>query len=171
MEQNIMKVKCPNSKCGAVMTIPNAPGIADRMLTCPICKYRDKVSVFIAEMNKTQEDDSTELCLSDDNAVIGLLEVNGAKYPLKEGRNTVGRKAVSSTADVQLYVNDMHMSRQHICISVMKRTDNYQHRLENITSNNSVSVNGNVMKAGEIIILKFGDVIQLGKTEVHFVKP
>lgn len=153
------------------MTIPDTPGIADRMLTCPICKYRNKVSEFIAEMNKPSEDNSTEVCFSNEDAVLGILELDGIKYKLNEGKNTIGRKAASSMADIQLMVTDMHMSRTHICITVMKRTDGYQHRMENLTTNNPVAVNSNIMKPGEIVVLKFGDIIHLGKTDILFTKP
>lgn len=164
-----MKVKCPHEGCGAVMTIPDVTGIADRMLTCPICKYRDKVAVFIAEMDKL-EDVDTECCLSESDDTIGVLKIAEAIYALVEGRNTIGRKAPSSTADVQLVVEDKYMSREHISITVEKKSNGYQHKIENITTRNHVLINGNEMKAGEVLVLQQGDVIRLGKTDIRFVR-
>lgn len=164
-----MKVKCPHEGCGAVMTIPDVTGIADRMLTCPICKYRDKVAVFIAEMDKL-EDVDTECCLSESDDTIGVLKIAEAIYALVEGRNTIGRKAPSSTADVQLVVEDKYMSREHISITVVKKSHDYQHRIQNIATRNHVFVNGDELKSGEVLILQHGDVIKLGKTEIQFVK-
>lgn len=151
------------------MTIPDTPGIADRMLTCPICKYRDKVAVFIAEMNKPEEVD-TECCLLESDDSIGVLKIADAVYTLEEGRNTIGRKALSSNADVQLAVEDKYMSREHISITVVKKSSGYQHRIENITTRNHVYINGVEMKSGEVLILQNGDVIRLGKTEIQFVR-
>lgn len=165
----VMKVKCPHEGCDAVITIPDIPGVAERMLTCPICKYRNKVAVFIAEMNKSEEVD-TECCLLKYNDSIGVLKIADTEYALEEDKNTIGRKAPSSTADVQLAVEDKHMSREHISITVVKKSNGYQHRIENITTRNHVFVNGNEMKAGEMLILQHGDVIRLGKTEIQFVR-
>lgn len=167
MEQQTMKVKCPNHNCGAVMTIPDTPGIADRMLTCPICKRRDKVSLFMEEMNKPEED-STEVCFSETNDSIGVLRVGNSTYPLTEGANFIGRKSLSSTADIQLIVDDLYMSRMHICISVTKKPEGYQHKIENLTTRNTVIVNGKEMKAGEVFILKYGETIRLGHTDIKF---
>ena len=162
-----MKVKCPHEGCGAVMTIPDVTGIADRMLTCPICKYRDKVAVFIAEMNKPED---TECCLLESDDSIGVLKIADTEYALEEGKNTIGRKALSSTADVQLAVEDKYMSREHICITVVKKSHDYQHRIQNIATRNHVFVNGDELNSGEVLILQHGDVIKLGKTEIQFVK-
>lgn len=168
--QKTMKVKCPHDGCGAVLTIPDTPGIADRMLSCPVCKYRDKVSVFIAEMEK-QNDDDTEICFSDRSDTIGTLRVGDVDYHLTEGENTIGRKAASSNADVQLAVDDKRMSREHVCVSVIKMPKgDYQHTIRNVTTKNSVFVNGKEMQEGEMIILQYGDVVRLGKTDIQFVR-
>lgn len=167
MEQNVIKVKCPH--CGAIITIQNATGVADKMLKCPNCNYRDKVSVFIAEINKPMDDD-TEACITASEDCIGSLKVGDKLYPLAEGKNTIGRKSVSSVADVQLDVEDRRMSRMHICITVVKKTNGVQHRIENLTMQGKVIINGNTMKAGEVVILQFGDVIRLGETDIQFVR-
>lgn len=166
-----MKVKCPHEGCGTVMTIPDTPGIADRMLTCPVCGYRNKVAVFIAEMNKPADEDNTEVCISDTDDSIGALKVEGFVYALEEGKNIVGRKAASSLADVQLEVTDNYMSRKHVCISVTKKSDGYQHRIENLNAKNLMAINGTQIQMGEIVVLNYGDVIRLGKTNVQFVRP
>lgn len=168
MTENTMKVKCPNNSCGALLTIQDTPGIADKMLRCPVCQHRDKVSVFIAEINKLE--DRTELCLQDSYKSTGTLIVNGVSYPLAEGPNTIGRKSVTSVADVQLAVDDKRMSRMHICITVVKKNDFYQHQIENISSRNKVIINGKYLQAGEVEILKYDDIIRLGETEIKFEK-
>lgn len=168
-EQKSIKVKCPHEECDAVITIPDIPGVAERMLTCPFCHYRDKVAVFIAEMNKPEEVD-TECCLLESDDTIGVLKIADAVYTLEEGKNTIGRKAPSSTADVQLAVDDKHMSREHISITVVKKSNGYQHRIENITTRNHVFINGNEMKDDEVLILQHGDVLKLGRTEIQFVR-
>mgnify|MGYP000232363580 FL=1 len=40
----LLTVVCPN--CRSRLSLQNGPGIQDKMLACPICKYKAKVSLF-----------------------------------------------------------------------------------------------------------------------------
>ena len=39
-----LKIICPN--CRSLLSIEETPGIVDKMLSCPICRFRAKVSVY-----------------------------------------------------------------------------------------------------------------------------
>ena len=41
---DVISVVCPN--CRSRLSIQNVPGIQDKILPCPICKYKAKVSVY-----------------------------------------------------------------------------------------------------------------------------
>lgn len=54
-----LKIICPN--CHSLLKIQNTLGISDKMLSCPICRFRAKVSVYQqANMKRHQPDDDDE---------------------------------------------------------------------------------------------------------------
>ena len=60
----------------------------------------------------------------------------------------------------------MYMSRRHVQIDVVKSARGYEHHLVEINSKNIVKLNGKPINRGDVLILKFGDVLTLGTTEV-----
>ena len=41
----LIKVTCPN--CKSLLSINRVPGIEDKLLTCPVCRFKSKVSVYM----------------------------------------------------------------------------------------------------------------------------
>ena len=60
----------------------------------------------------------------------------------------------------------MYMSRQHVLIDVVKKGFGYEHHLVEINSKNIVKLNGKPINRGDILILKFGDTMTLGMTDI-----
>lgn len=90
----------------------------------------------------------------------------GETFDLHEGSNTIGRRANSDTADIQIS-NDMYMSRKHIIIDVVKQRNTLEYHLVEIGSKNITKLNGTAINRGDILILNPGDVMTLGTTEVR----
>ena len=58
------------------------------------------------------------------------------------------------------------MSRRHVQIDVVKTPQGIEHHLVEIGSKNIIQLNGSDIKRGDELVLKFGDKLTLGKTEV-----
>ena len=100
-------------------------------------------------------------------ATIGQIRVkstNEIQY-LKAGKNIIGRRAKTGTADIRIST-DIYMSRQHVLIDVVEKGGGYEYRLVEINSKNIVKLNGRPINRGDILILKFGDTMTLGMTDI-----
>lgn len=106
---------------------------------------------------------------------IGWLVVhdentNSQTFPLKVGRNVIGRKSVSKPCDIMIETNDAFMSRQHSVIDVLQYPDGrFAYILSDCGSSNGTFVNADKnrkLSQHDQIYLKDGDTVQLGKTKL-----
>lgn len=173
----LLTVVCPN--CRSRLSIEGAPGIQDKMLTCPICKFKAKVSLYqIGQAGKGgqgADDCSTQMGSSQQmvNSDPGQMRVmqTGQICELRVGSQVLGRLAKTGTADMQIgsdKYNDEYMSRRHVQIDVVRTMYGLEHHLVEIGSKNIIQLNGKNIMRGDVIILKFGDRLTLGETEVIF---
>ncbi len=172
----LLTVVCPN--CRSRLSLQNDPGIQDKMLACPICKYKAKVSLFqmgqAGKGGQGSSEDDTELSASfrqQRKTDPGQMRVEqtGQIIELCVGSLVIGRLARSGTADVQIgndNYNDEYMSRRHVQIDVVKTPQGIEHHLVEIGSKNIIQLNGSDIKRGDELVLQFGDKLTLGKTEV-----
>lgn len=172
----VISVVCPN--CRSRLSIQDVPGIQDKILPCPICKYRAKVSVYqIGQAGKGglgASDDATQLPSSFGQQVkcdVGQMRViqTGQICELRMGSQVLGRLAQSSTADLQIgsdNYRDEYMSRRHVQIDVVRTAQGIEHHLIEIGSKNIIQLNGKGINRGDEIILNFGDKLTLGKTDI-----
>ena len=169
-----LSVVCP--QCRSRLSIQNVPGIQDKMLQCPVCKYKAKVSLYqIGQAGKGglgASDEATQLPGSQKiNRDVGQLHVIQTNQicELREGTQVIGRLANSGNADLQIggdNYSDKYMSRRHVQIDVVKTAHGFEHRLVEIGSKNIIQLNGKEIQRGDIIILHFGDKLTLGKTDI-----
>jgi pSer/pThr/pTyr-binding forkhead associated (FHA) protein len=91
-------------------------------------------------------------------------------FPLKVGRNVIGRKSLSKTCDIMIETNDAFMSRQHSVIDVLHYADGrFAYILSDCGSANGTFVNADQsrkLSQHDQIYLKDGDTVQLGKTKL-----
>lgn len=105
---------------------------------------------------------------------IGGITADGVFYPLKMGRNVIGRKASSSKADIQIPCADNIISREHIVIDVEQAPGQAaaSHTLSLFKEvKNRTMFRGAAMKFGESHALGDGDIIHLPGKEVVFSIP
>lgn len=189
------QVRCPY--CQAGLNIKNSKDERERMIACPICKQAFKVSfvpkpgmpqqqvleaktamVAPAPMPKPPVDAATQF-VTPPTAGSGKtpppvpmnarLIVNGKVYQLKE-RNTIGRRANSGSASVQIDTLDMYMSRNHISIDIFTLPDGtFKPVLKLTAAKNQTIVKGRRVNPGEVLILQNGDRIVMGNTEAVFM--
>ncbi len=100
---------------------------------------------------------------------ISYKGVNIGKVTLpKSGNFNLGRRSSDSTAHIKI-APDMTMSRVHAAMRVVITNEGKsQYQITTIKPENPVYVNGVTIGKGKICILKSGDKIQLGETELTF---
>lgn len=182
-----IKIKCP--KCGKVLRLEDNPNIDNAVFTCPVCKEKHKVGdcqriVDTPKQNIVSEETQYSFnapASSDDNETqyvgfapqpqIGtLVDAVGNPYQLSLGINTIGRRATTSTATVQIAVDDRYMSRNHAIIEVKNAGGQILHILRNGANKNPSYHNGSLVGPSDQMILNNGDCIKFGMTELTFKK-
>lgn len=173
-----IKIICPN--CRSVLSIEETPGIGDKMLSCPICRFRAKVSVYqqqsIGNNRQPSEDDEpTQVNFDSMDRTIGSLFLGAKEYSLHKGPNTIGRKAQTGHAEVQLCdihgEVDRYMSRQHAVITIKEGGSGLEHHLQPTNPKNPIKVNGHPLQNADVVVLQWGDKLTFGHTELVFERP
>lgn len=112
--------------------------------------------------------DETRIGSASSPAVGVLVDNLGRTYQLRSGINTIGRKAASSPASVQIATDDRTMSRSHAVIDVSHAGGKTIHILRNGANKNPSYLNGSLIGQQDQLILNNGDRIKMGNTEMTF---
>lgn len=164
-------ITCP--ECHQQLSFEEVPGYQNMVVECPKCHFKANVSVYQggthARGGQDADDMPTQLVFAPSTSVdvgqIRVLSTDEVHY-LKVGSQVIGRRAETGTADIKIS-NDKYMSRRHIQIDVIKKGLGYEHRLIEIGSTNLPKLNGKGIQRGDILKLKFGDVLTLGNTDIR----
>lgn len=97
-----------------------------------------------------------------------LVDSFGKSYQLSIGINTIGRKANSSTATVQIDTTDRTMSRSHAVIEVRNAGGQIIHILKNGANKNPSYHKGILIGPADQMVLNNGDRVKFGTTELTF---
>lgn len=184
------RIKCP--KCGVVLDVKNSKNEEVKQIICPSCKTVLQVKFQpqqepmeaktfyappkqpVAGNGTTQlvggSFGATQLVMSPKNETAkASLVFGGVSYPLEEGQNIVGRKATTSTANVQIETADRYMSRQHCSITVTTLPDGTKKAvLSNYQNKNQTTIDGQSIETGDAIRLTDGNSITMGHTTITF---
>ena len=184
------RIKCP--KCGVVLDVKNSKNEEVKQIICPSCKTVLQVKfqpqqepieakTFYAPPKQPVADNgatqlaggsfgATQLVMSPQKeASRASLQYGGISYPLEEGQNIVGRKATTSTANVQIETADRYMSRQHCSITVTTLPDGTKKAvLSNYQNKNQTNIDGQSIESGDAIRLTDGNSITMGHTTITF---
>lgn len=168
-----IKITCPN--CRSLLTIEDAPGISDKMLTCPICRFRAKVVVYQQQSSGARQggndnQEPTQVGIGMMDRTIGSLYFGNEEYSLHKGQNTIGRRATTGRAEVQIS-DDRYMSRQHAVITIKEGGTGLEHHLQPTNPKNPIKVNGRQLENADIVVLQWGDRLTFGHTELIFDRP
>lgn len=163
-------IVCP--QCHQQLSFAEIPGYQNMVVECPKCHFKANVSVYQngsrARGAQGSDDMDTQIVTPPPSTIdIGQIRVvdTGEVQWLKPGRNVIGRRASTGTADIKIST-DMYMSRRHVQIDVVRNISGYEHRLVEINSKNIVKLNGKPIHRGDILKLKFGDILTLGTTDI-----
>lgn len=97
-----------------------------------------------------------------------LIDSYGRTYQLSIGPNTIGRRASSSMATVQIETADKKMSRSHAVIVAKDMGGEVRHVLRNGANQNPSFVNGKLVEGTDEIVLFDADRIRMGTTDLVF---
>ena len=189
-----IKIKCPT--CGKVLRLQEMPNINAATFTCPNCKDKHivgKCQRFVPQRSneETQYGNASSTSSYSDETLIGNQSgknndetmVGGIKtqhivgklvdnmnriYQLTLGNNTIGRKASTSSATIQVVTNDLTMSRSHAVIDVRNIGGQILHILKNGANKNPSYINDTLINQQDQLVLNNGDRIRMGKTTLIF---
>ena len=118
--------------------------------------------------NKNSGGEETRIFIAQQPKVGALIDNFGRAYQLKIGINTIGRKANSSTASLQIDTPDRSMSRSHAIVEVRNAGGQVVHILKNDANKNPSYLNGTILGPSDQLVLNNGNRIKLGNTELTF---
>lgn len=157
--------------CKSTLNVNNSKNEHVKIIKCPVCASQLRVKF---EMEETADDDSdtdyssfnTDKTIIPDKLMFSkaYLVFEGTRYELSEGRNIVGRKAKSSTADVQIDSGDLYMSRSNSVINVRKTNMGLVVSVANCENKNPILVGKVKLQDNDEFALKNGDTITMGRT-------
>lgn len=167
-----MIIKCSNCQTGLRLDESKLkPGSYN--IKCPKCSTLNQAIISV----KVQEEDVPILGISTEAnpKEVGWLIVHDENtesqtFPLKLGKNIVGRWSESKPCDVMIETEDRRMSRNHSVIEVLKRpTGQYDYLIYDFGSANGTFINANAAKRlteHDQVFLRDGDTIQMGRTKM-----
>ncbi len=182
----MVKRICCNS-CGITLDVPQRNGEPYRDIHCPNCNHQQRVTFGDSlpdEKGKTvyggMQGITRQNC-SDDNALTqlpqavsehpGALLFKDKKYPLRLGRNLVGRESKTSNADVQIPTNDYQMSREHAVINIKRIADgSIRTLIRNYKDNLVTIVNDLQLETDDEVVLTNGTHLKMGHTLIVYTE-
>ena len=162
-------VRCKN--CNAELQVPNPNNEAVRVVQCPFCRIGLRVVFKKIYVPPVDEEPGTVLGGGEINkSTKAVLVCNGKEYPLRLGKNVVGRKASTSKADVQIDTDDLTMSRSHSIFYVVKVGDTLRVGIANANNLNPTKVGSKILKKGDDLDLSDGTILTFGSTKLTLRK-
>lgn len=159
----VKRIRCP--KCGVVLDVRNSNGEIKKTFRCPRCG----VGLQVSFAQDTAEESTTVYGVKKNLQCRPRLIYGGEEYQLNEGRNVIGRKALSSTATTQIETSDHYMSRQHAVVMVTALADGGMKAvLSGYQNKNEIAVDGQTLEPGDEVRLMDDSRITMGNTTVIY---
>lgn len=164
-------IKCTG--CGKSLKVPNSRLEVSRSVKCPNCGcplFVNFVDEYGSETpSEPSSQDGGETVYGSTQASGAYLEYEGMRYDIEQDVTVVGRRAGTSTADIQIDSQDMYMGRHHAVIT--RKTDfsgNTAYSLKCKDAKNGLTVNNIPVGESGVTVLLDGANIRMGHTVVVF---
>ncbi len=155
------EVECPHCHAHKISFQSKVPG--DKAFACPRCK--GPLKAFVKQKTKPHASDSAQFIRG--KLVLLRKYLLNKDFPLREGRNIIGREDASAPSDISIK-GDKTMSRRSVQMDMNTTENGYTFKLTVIKAVNPVIHNGSVLMNGESVSLNFGDTIVMGTTKFRF---
>lgn len=182
----MVKRVCCNS-CGITLDVPQRNGEPYRDIHCPNCNHQQRVTfgdslpdeqaktVYGGMQGITRQDNTDDDALTQFPQAMpvhpGALLFGTKKYPLRLGRNLVGRASKTSNADVQIPTNDNQMSREHAIINIKRIADGSLRTLiRNFKDNLVTIVKDMQLETNDEVVLTNGTNLIMGHTSIVYTE-
>jgi predicted RNA-binding Zn-ribbon protein involved in translation (DUF1610 family) len=177
-------VKC--TSCGISLGVSQQGNEPFRDIRCPNCSHLLRV---VFEQPRQEDDGKTvyggasaakgaSAAPADDGSTVygsanvarqGFLRCGNQSYALRNGMNIVGRRASSSTANVQIETNDHFMSREHSAIKMARVANgSLKALISNYKNKHSTFVSGQELLDGDELVLTNGMSLKMGNTTLVY---
>ena len=161
--------------CKIKLEVPdNAFDRKEPKIKCPKCGQQfiiTKTDIYVPEFDKPDLIETVEvgpgwLIVHDELTAM-------QSFPLKIGKQVVGRESISRPCEIMIDTEDTTMSRNHFVIEVTQHplTKAYSFALSDNNATNKTFINTRslkLIKEGDIYMLQDGDIIQAGRTKIVF---
>lgn len=153
-QQNLIVIKCP--ACGQRLSFKPVPNYRQKRVTCPKCRHADMAGNFdiVSDPSRVQMPATTDARTYGGATVTLRCLETGETFPLKPGRNVLGRKAATGSADIQIADEHKYISKVHASITVVNNGGNIQLHLRDENSTNGTGVGGKKMPRGSVVMLQ-----------------
>ncbi|WP_215239383.1 FHA domain-containing protein [Dyadobacter helix] len=146
----------------------------DLEIKCPKCKQITTIKVPAEKIAKpAQHKDEPDRSAIPEVSEMGWIVVHDEftpeqTFPLKIGKNRIGRYSPDKPCEVMIKTNDTFMSRNHSVIEVKEKADGKLiYIISDIGSTNGTFINAlRRLSEYDKIILLDGDTVQLGRTKI-----
>lgn len=170
-----IRIKCP--VCGVILEARDDPANAEKSITCPNCKQKNRFKDFKQIASRPSKADTnageTQIERRKDSYPGCLIDRKTSKiYTLTEGSFVVGRRSLHSVskADIALETDDMGISREHMRVDVMSGRDGRYHvYISNANNQNPTYINGELLSGGDKLGLSHGDLISISDTVLVYM--
>lgn len=170
----MISIKCPHCKVGLKVNEGKLPlGITS--FKCPNCKQAIPISLVEDRMGSGDGDETVILHpASKEAGNLTVVPADGTPpqtFALHEGIHIVGRLSKDSPATLPIRTTDRLMSRAHLRLEVRKDAKGgYKHYLSDNNSKNHTLYNQTCLGKDEVVVLRDGDEILIGRTLLRFSK-
>lgn len=169
------RIKCPN--CQVQLDVRNSKNEAVKTIKCPKCGATITVRFQQRPVAPPQPAEGETIVgpigpqkPAEARQLRPALSHNGRLYQLSPGPNTVGRRAQTSSAKIQIDVpEDKYFSRTHAVINVIPLPGGgVKASISEANNKNPIFVKGQPLLKGDQLILSEGDEIRMGNTSLIY---
>lgn len=161
-----VRVTCPG--CKVALNVSNLNNESSRLIVCPKCKTQLRVS--FAPQQPADEGETVVGQAQRRSVRTYALQCNGQTYALADGLNTVGRKATTSKASIQIVTADQRMSRHHLQVQLMRLPGGVDRiKVSNWNNKNATWVGDILLADGESLFVEPGTTLRLGGTTLRLI--
>lgn len=170
------RIKCPS--CQVQLDVRNSKNEAVKTINCPKCGATISVRFQQKQQMPAQPAEGETIVgpigpqkpTTGGQQLRAALSHQGHIYPLAPGPNTIGRRAQTSSAKVQIDVpGDKYFSRTHAVITVTPLPGGgVKASIAEANNKNPIFVKGQPLLKGDQLILSNGDELRMGNTTLIY---